>query len=96
MRSRLVNEAKFLRALAYFNLVRIYGSVPLIIADAEPLYPASASADAAYAQIINDLKSAESLPLDGEYSGRAGDERRGKSLVGKSLSNEERVEKCLG
>ena len=72
MRSRLVNEAKFLRALAYFNLVRIYGSVPLIIADAEPLYPASASADAVYAQIINDLKSAESLPLDGNIQeGRA-------------------------
>ena len=72
MRSRLVNEAKFLRALAYFNLVRMYGSVPLLVAEAEPLYPESSNADAVYAQIVNDLKSAEALPLDGNIQeGRA-------------------------
>ena len=31
VRKRLIGEAKFLRALAYFNLVRIYGGVPLVL-----------------------------------------------------------------
>lgn len=30
LRSRLLGETKFLRALYYFNLVRLYGDVPLI------------------------------------------------------------------
>ena len=72
MRSRLVNEAKFLRALAYFNLVRMYGSVPLLLTESEPLYPEPSAVDVIYSQIINDLKSAELLPLDGDIQkGRA-------------------------
>ena len=72
VRSRLVNEGKFLRALLYFNLVRMYGSVPLIVSEKEPLYPEVASVDAVYAQIITDLKAAEALPLDGNIQeGRA-------------------------
>ena len=31
VKSRLIGEAKFLRALAYFNLVRVYGGVPLVL-----------------------------------------------------------------
>ena len=31
LRSRLVNEAKFIRALMYFNLVRWFGGVPVIL-----------------------------------------------------------------
>ena len=31
VRKQLIGEAKFLRALAYFNLVRIYGGVPLVL-----------------------------------------------------------------
>ena len=30
LRDRLLNEARFLRALAYFNLVRCFGDVPLL------------------------------------------------------------------
>ena len=30
LKSRLIGEAKFLRAYYYFNLVRCYGDVPLI------------------------------------------------------------------
>src|SRR5690606_27480702 len=30
LRDRLIGEAKFLRALLYFNLVRTYGDVPLV------------------------------------------------------------------
>lgn len=67
LRTRLVNETKFLRALYYFNLVRLYGGVPLVLHE-----PASLSNEAiqvkrntveeVYAQIIKDLKDAETLP----------------------------------
>jgi len=72
LKNRLVNEAKFLRALAYFNLVRMFGSVPLLTKEEEPLNPGVADSDAVYAQIISDLQSAEALPLDGAIQeGRA-------------------------
>lgn len=68
LKNRLVAEAKFLRALYYFNLVRLYGDVPLIT---EPQYYVKASDYAierspsteVYLQIEKDLKeSAEVLP----------------------------------
>jgi hypothetical protein len=67
LRSRLVREAKFLRALLYFNLVRLHGGVPLILHDPETvnvndLKVARASADEVYAQIIADLTDAVNLP----------------------------------
>lgn len=40
MRSRLIAEAKFLRAYYYFRLVRIFGGVPLVI---EPIYSSRAT-----------------------------------------------------
>ncbi len=67
LKTRLVNEAKFLRALYYFNLVRLYGGVPLILQEPSDLSKdkvqvARASADEVYRQIIADLKDAEALP----------------------------------
>src|SRR3954454_23546096 len=41
LRSRLVREAKFIRALLYFNVVRFWGDAPLILHD-----PASIKVDA--------------------------------------------------
>ncbi|MCF2487537.1 RagB/SusD family nutrient uptake outer membrane protein [Dyadobacter sp. CY347] len=72
LKNRLVNEAKFLRALAYFNLVRMFGNVPLLVKEEEPLNPGVADVNAVYTQIISDLQSAEALPLDGAIQeGRA-------------------------
>ncbi len=71
LRDRLVAENQFLRAYYYFNLVRGYGGVPLFTS---PLSPDEydqerASADAVYAQIIDDLEIAiENLPYKSEYS----------------------------
>lgn len=62
LRARLVNEAKFLRGLLYFNLVRMFGKVPLLTREIEPLTPAAAEPEAIYAQIIQDLTDAEGLP----------------------------------
>lgn len=71
-RDRLVNEAKFLRGLMYFNLVRMFGKIPLLLGESNPLEPASAAPDAVYAQIVQDLKDASNLPKDGQIQeGRA-------------------------
>lgn len=69
LRGRLVLEAKFLRALFYFNLVRLYGDVPLILHETNSLSPSDlyverTPAEQVYQQIIRDLKDAEALPHD--------------------------------
>lgn len=73
LRQRLINEAKFLRALNYFNLVRIFGEVPLILHETtslteDKLYVAKSTEETVYAQIIQDLKDAESLPAPSAYN----------------------------
>ncbi|AWW29607.1 RagB/SusD family nutrient uptake outer membrane protein [Echinicola strongylocentroti] len=75
-REEIVAEAKFLRGLFYFNLVKTFGEVPLKVlptaslADIEsPKNPSSEI----YAQIIQDLKEAGDILNPGipEVSGRA-------------------------
>ncbi|WPP51799.1 RagB/SusD family nutrient uptake outer membrane protein [Catalinimonas niigatensis] len=66
LRNRLVAEAKFLRALYYFNLVRFYGDVPIILQleTVEDAMGARNPAAEVYEQIILDLMDAEtSLPI---------------------------------
>jgi len=74
LRTRLVNEAHFLRGLLYFDMVRLFGSIPLVLEEIEPLTPPAATPDAVYAQIIQDLTTAEDLPDSyppGDGRGRA-------------------------
>lgn len=62
-RDRLVGEAKFLRGLMYFNLVRMFGQVPLLVEENNPLLPGKSSVDDVYAQITADLgDAANALP----------------------------------
>jgi hypothetical protein len=67
LRDQVVGEAKFLRALAYFNLVRAFGNVPLITiptSDVVNIQRTRDATDKVYEQIIQDLKEAETfLPL---------------------------------
>jgi hypothetical protein len=62
-RANIVGNARFLRALGYFNLVTAFGQVPLITepvtASSPDLYPKKASIAALYDQIIADLQYAE-------------------------------------
>ncbi len=66
-RARILSEAYFLRAYFYFNMVRLYGGVPLVTVPyatfkADFTKP-RATADEVYAQITADLLEAEkSLP----------------------------------
>ncbi|WP_019987268.1 RagB/SusD family nutrient uptake outer membrane protein [Rudanella lutea] len=74
-KKKVLGEARFLRALYYFNLVRIFGKVPLITEPVEltsqTLYPEQATEEAVYKQIEADLVEAEAagLPLT-DASGR--------------------------
>lgn len=65
LRNQLLGEAYFARALAYFDLVRIWGGVPVIT---EPTLKPSdnvavrrSSAAETYAQVLRDLEAAEPL-----------------------------------
>ena len=87
LKSKLLGEARFLRAYFYFNLVRLYGNIPLITepvdAGSNKLHPEQASVEDVYEQIVADLKSAEqsNLPLV-DRTGRAS-----KGAVKALLSN---------
>ena len=63
-----VNEARFLRALMYFNLVRYFGGVPIVLHDGEGEGAPRNSIDEVYQQIVDDFTAAEDLPVG--YSDR--------------------------
>jgi len=68
----LVRESRFIRGLLYFDLVRLFGAVPLVLHDPSGVAKAGelvsrTSKDSVYAQIIADLDSATALPAG--YSG---------------------------
>lgn len=78
-KNKLIGEARFLRGLFYFNLVRLFGGVPLlnrVPAASEANndeFQTRATADAIYAQVISDLDFAvANLPDKGQTDvGRA-------------------------
>ncbi|GAA4453604.1 RagB/SusD family nutrient uptake outer membrane protein [Nibrella saemangeumensis] len=89
LKKRIVGEAKFLRALMYFNLVRVFGDVPLVvkeITDPQEGYTFGRTPAAeVYNQIIKDLTEAEAA-LPATYTGvNVGRATRGaaKALLGK-------------
>jgi len=66
-KEQFIGEAKTLRALHYFNLVRIFGGVPLVVdavSSLEGLAVPRNSEDEIFAQIIQDLKDAEVVCSD--------------------------------
>ena len=71
-KKRILAEAKFLRALAYFDLVRYWGDVPLVLtatkqAD-ESLFVSRSPANAVYDQVKKDLDEAEADLAEGTPS----------------------------
>jgi hypothetical protein len=61
-KNRIIGEAKFLRALHYFNLVRLFGAVPLILTETQSYEGAFTStrtpADSVLKVVIADAKDA--------------------------------------
>jgi hypothetical protein len=58
LKTRLIAEARFLRALYYFYLVQTFGDVPIILHADEGVGAIRASVDEVYTQIVDDLKAA--------------------------------------
>ena len=77
-KAKIEGQAKFLRGLFYFNLVRIFGGVPLEVNGTfglEDIEKPRSSVGDVYSQIISDLQDAESLLSP--YS--AGDKSAGRA-----------------
>jgi starch-binding outer membrane protein, SusD/RagB family len=76
-KSRILAEARFMRAWAYFHAVRLWGDVPLITKPqttaSEDFQPGRTPQEQIYTQIVADLVEAEKAPLDWMYTnGRVG------------------------
>ncbi|GAB2638173.1 RagB/SusD family nutrient uptake outer membrane protein [Emticicia sediminis] len=76
-KKKILGEAKFLRASAYFTAVRLWGDIPLITnpqtASSEDFLPSRASQEDIYKLIIADLTEAENAGLAWmDVSGRVG------------------------
>ena len=87
VKERILGEARFLRGLNYFNLVRLFGDVPLVLApvssdlNPEEIYPFRAPVNDVYSQIIEDLKlAAEKLPAKYTNSNDKGRATKGAAL----------------
>jgi hypothetical protein len=80
LRDRVVAEAKFLRAYHYFNLVRLFGGVPLYLSETrslEDVRKARATDAEVYQAIIADLEAAQAI-LPASYTGA----NRGRATTG--------------
>ena len=81
-------ECKFLRGLMYFNLVRVFGDVPLVLKEisiTESYTYMREPQKKIYEQIISDLKEAEGLPASYTSDSNVGRATSGaaKALLGK-------------
>lgn len=86
LKLRVVGEAKFLRALAYFDLVTVFGGVPLMetYATAIGQDKPRATVEQVYTLIISDLQTAiTNLPLKATYAG--GNEGRASKEAAQNL-----------
>lgn len=66
-KNRLLGEARFLRAWAYFYVVRLWGDAPLITkpqtVESEDFYPSRTPQEQIYNFVVEDLKAAEAAGL---------------------------------
>ena len=87
LRKRYEAEAKFLRAFFYFDLVRLFGKVPLIdhpVLTEEALSIPRSPVEDIYQLIISDLTfAADNLPIASAYA--AADKGRASKFAAKSL-----------
>lgn len=73
-RDQIVGEARFIRAVLYFSLTKMFGDVPLVtkeVVSLDNINVANTPALEVYEQIIADLQFAESVLSPGQGGGRA-------------------------
>jgi starch-binding outer membrane protein, SusD/RagB family len=87
LRQRVLGEAKFLRGLYYFNLVRLFGEIPLMTQPvtsnlgSEEIYPAKSPVADIYNQIKKDFRDASAaLPAAYTSPGDKGRATKGAAL----------------
>jgi len=88
VKSRLQGESHFLRAYLYFNLVRLFGGVPMIDKTLTPdeaasdQYQTRASKDQIYQMITSDLELAlANLPAKGDAGSQVGKATKGAAAA---------------
>jgi hypothetical protein len=86
LRNRILGEAYFLRGWAYFDLVRLYGGVPLrekTLAEGDDADKPRASVAETYAFVVDNFKQAARLlfPVGDARSGEKGRVTRGVALA---------------
>lgn len=98
LKKQYTGEAKFLRALMYFNLVRLFGDVPLVLkeitSEEEAYTYRRTPAAEVYAQIEKDLSDAETLlppKFTGANAGRATN-GAARALLGKAYLQQKKWE----
>lgn len=82
VRAKLNGEMTFLRGVTYFNLVRLYGGVPISTESSKPsvsFYKQRQPVDSVYKQIFSDLKNANQkcLPYSKQNSAEFGRATKG-------------------
>jgi hypothetical protein len=94
LKARIIGEAKFLRALFYYNLTLYYGRPPLMLSPSQPDdQPANATTAQAYEQVAKDLiDAAEALPATYASSTDLGRATKGSAyaLLGKTYLQEKK------
>lgn len=61
-KANYIAEARFVRAVYYFNLVRYFGGVPLVLHDGDGEGAPRNTVDEVYQQIVSDFEAAAQLP----------------------------------
>jgi hypothetical protein len=93
---QILGEAKFIRALSYFQLVTTYGDVPLVLTTINtPVKPVRTAAAKVYTQIEQDLTDGEAvLPVTAASVGHA-TQGAVQALLAKVYAQEGKYQQCL-
>lgn len=84
-RAAVEGEARFLRAMSYFDLVRLFERVPLLTEPTKDVVP-QAAADSTYALIFSDLKfAAENIKYNPTKEWHAANDGRATAEAAKSM-----------
>jgi hypothetical protein len=98
-KQQIIGEASFLRAMAYYWLVTEWGDCPLIttVTNGGDFTPARSSSSVIYAQIIADLKYADSVLPTTPYNGNYGRATQGAAdaLLAKTYAQMGDYTNCL-
>jgi hypothetical protein len=100
VKNQIYGQALFLRSLLYFHLVRLWGSVPLVldvVDDPSDAYHKKATVDSLYAQIIQDAVSATGFLPDNWPSADLGRATKGaaNTLLGEVYLTRKQYQKAI-